>query len=195
VTETKYLPLLIPCREAEREGSIEGKSVKTLPYRALDLFVKDVGAFEKNYGALASDEIERLAKFLKFAEATRAGSGSRLIEAAKNYLHPSELNQATRNPLAYLQDRVNRIASEAALVLWQERKSKELSAGIFCKDVSIATAVLVLFRIAAAQAGETGECLVCKKVFVRERGNRRRTCSDKCRMSLSRMNRRIAKSE
>jgi hypothetical protein len=194
VTETRYLPLLIPCQETEREGTVEGKPVKTLPYRALDLFVKDAKAFEGKYGALAIEEIERLEIFLKIADAVREGSRSKL-HSAMAYLFPEERDKVTRNPLAYLQDRVNGMRRKAALVLWQERKSKELSAGIFCADISIATAVLVLFRIASAQAGETGECLVCKKVFVRERGYRRKTCSDRCRVSLSRQNRRIAKSE
>ena len=192
MTETKYLPLLIPCSGDEGEGTMLGKPVRTIPYRALDLFLSNGRAFEEKYGALDPKKAARLRNFLKFTDAVRISSRSRLAVSAKLYLFESEVANATRDPSAYLQNRLNPIASKAAPVLWQERKSQELSAGIFCKDISIATAVLTLFRIASAQAGETGECVVCKKLFVRERGYRRRTCSDRCRMSLSRENRRIS---
>jgi hypothetical protein len=198
VTETRYLPLLILCSENEREGTVEGEPVKTLPYRALDLFDTNGEAFERKYGPLEVDEIEwlrELLSVLRFADAVQAGSRPRMFDSNGVNLYPDLPTQGKKNPLAYLQNQVNEKAREAALVLWQERKNKELSAGIFCKDIGIAAALLLLFRIASAQAGETGECLICKKLFVRERGNRRRTCSDKCRMSLSRLTRRNAKSE
>jgi len=197
VTKTRYLPLLIPCPQTEREGTVAvwqgdkfegGKPVKTLHYRALDLFGKDAGAFQKKYGPLTPDERQRLRNFLKFADAVRQGGKSKLTHAAEKYLYlyGQEATEAVQDPLAYLQDHVNRTA-KAPVVLWQERKSKELAAGIFCEDILIGTAVLVLFRIASAQAGETGECVVCKKVFVREHGDRRKTCSDKCRKQKSRL--------
>ena len=163
--------------------------MKTVPYRALDHFLSDRAGFEQRYGVLDPDKADRLARILKFTDAVRIGSATKLEAVAELYLHPSEVRRALEDPAAYLQGRVNPIASKAEPVLWKESKSKRLSAAIFCPDILVATAVLTLFRIASTQPGGTGQCVICGKLLFRERGYRRRTCSDRCRTKLSRKNR------
>lgn len=195
MTPLKYLPLLIPCSPNELEGNVGETLVRTLPYRALELFEKDPRAFEKLYGVLSPEKIKRLGNLLKFAEASLHDAGPNVAEAAEKCLFPIERAAAVKDPAAYVQKRINPIAGKAHPVLWRGRKSNQLSPGLLCQDISVATAVLLLFRLTSSTAGATGECVICGKVFVRERGSRRKTCSDRCRMRLSRKNRRTAKSQ
>jgi hypothetical protein len=189
VTRAEYLPLLLACPLSEYEGTADKTPVKVLPYRALDTFLEDRSSFAKKYGALDPALADRLWRILRFTDAVRIGRKTMLIEAAEAYLDAAEVERASKEPAAYLQDRVNRIAAKAELVLWEERRSGELSVGILCPDIAIATAVLVMFRVGSAQPGEKGQCLICKKLFIRKSGHRRRTCSDGCRMTLSRRGR------
>jgi hypothetical protein len=179
VTDATHPPLLIKCETFEQEGSFRGSPVKTLPYGALELFEKNRKEFDKKCAPLALDEIDDLKEFLENANLVMQGDEDYVARACESY--PIEKYEAPKD----LQSLVSWGADRAKLVLWRERKTKRLNAGILCTDIMEAIRVLILFRF-AAKALKTAECVVCGKTFERQRGDRRKTCSSKCRTRKSR---------
>jgi hypothetical protein len=181
--------LLIKCSEPEREGSFRGIPVKTLPYGALELFEKNPKEFLKKCAPVALDKIDDLEEFLDNANLVLQGHEDYAERACKSY--PIERYRAPDprgDSPKDLQHLVSLGADHAKLVLWRERKTKRLNAGIFCADIMEAVRVLILFRF-AAKALKMAECVVCGKTFERQRGDRRKTCSPQCRTRKSRAER------
>jgi len=186
VTGASHPPLLIKCSEPEREGSFGGIPVKTLPYGALELFEKNRKEFQKKCAPLALDKIDDFKEFLDNANLVLQGDEDYAERACESY--PIERYRAPNPRGDSAKDLPNLVsmgANRAKLVLWRERKTKRLNAGIFCTDIMEAIRVLILFRF-AAKALKMAECVVCGKTFERQRGDRRKTCSPRCRTRKSR---------
>lgn len=158
----------------------------------VDLLIEHPSTFHKWYGGeVSASEQARLRGFLHLLDAERGEKKTKLRDVAHGLAliakDPDLLDEIEQDALLFVQKEINDRTGGALIVLWQERSSGNLSAGIYC-DVGMLDAVyvLMLFRI-IGQKGIAGNCSVCGNVLERIRGDRRRTCSGKCRKRASRM--------
>jgi hypothetical protein len=162
----------------------------------LELVMDSYAAFEKKHIEIPEGERKRLRYFVQFLDAAQGGKPEKLRDCASSIaaLDPTvEEEQIEANPMGFLQREVMRRSRNASPVLWKERRGGALTAGLFCKEgILEALYVLLLIYISSGKISRKGECTVCGKAFVRERGHRR-TCSATCRKRLSRQNLRAAK--
>jgi len=186
----KFLPVLIRCDEPKPDGTVNGNPVRVVPYKAIDLLIEKDGAFQRKYGGEVSDVEKWLRGYWEIIDAVRGSKGRKLRDVAlglavlarKRYLE----DEIQSDPLLYVSKQINREVDDAEFVLWRHRS--DLSAGIFCDGgMPHALYVLMAFRIGMGLKGGTGSCVICETPIDRARGDRRKTCSDKCRMRASRI--------
>jgi hypothetical protein len=128
-------------------------------------------------------------EFLDNANLVLQGDEDYAERACESYpIKSYRLRNPRGNSAKELQELVILGADHAKLVLWRERKSNRLNAGIFCDGIMEAIRVLILFRF-AAKALKMAECVVCGKPIERQRGDLRETCSSRCRTRKSRLGR------
>lgn len=121
------------------------------------------------------------------------GLGLKLLEIDK---FPSDTDdvlngewRVIRNdPLEFVVARLSDLASSAKLVLWQDQKKEATAVGMLCGSTLEALCVLALFHIEERSESVIGKCRICGKEFPRRRGERRQTCSGRCRKQKSRSN-------
>jgi hypothetical protein len=204
VTGTKFLAVLLTCETGRADGFVLDQTpngnegpVKNFPHNALVELLERYGRFQRKYGSIALVEQQSIKGLLLLSEAVRAKKHQMISDLAHplaRLFSPTEDLQAElwegikHQPLRFLERKLGERVSRAKLVVWRQRNGSRLAAGIHCKDALEALYVLTVFRVGVGVAGTTGECVICGKVFVRERGNRRETCSDKCRKKKSRLN-------
>jgi hypothetical protein len=191
----KFLPILIPCGEPDREGTVNGRPVKVVPYDVVDLLIKNRSKFHTKHGY--THEAKQLRGFWQIMDAVRGGKTQKLRDVACGLAELEEKaelkDSILEDPALFVQKGLSEWAAGASLVLWRARSRAALNAGIFCKGGMLdALAVLMLFRIGVGGSGGAGSCVICGTSFERERGDRKRTCSDKCRKRASRMKSRPA---
>jgi hypothetical protein len=174
--------------------------VQVLPGDVLALFRKKSEEFQVRYGETVTYQETRLLRgFLQLMDAVKNCKHSKLDAVAHSLslmplLLPStdkaeELWERIKaDPLDFLRLQVSRRASDAQLVLWRARVKDGLMPGILCSGIAEALRVLVLFTIGGGKVKGAGSCVICGKVFVSQRGDRKKTCSDRCRKSASRRN-------
>ena len=159
----------------------------------------DYAAFDRKCSNLPGIEKKRLRYFVQLLDAVRGDSREKLRDVAHSIAlldsspSPAIQDEIVANPMVFLQDELT-VRSGASLVLWQERNGK-LSPGLFCRDMSNALHTLMLIYVGSGKASKTGECLVCGKFIAKERGDRRKTCSDLCRKRASLRNRENCRAE
>ena len=188
----KFLPVLIPCSEPARDGTVNGKPVRVVPYGVVDLLIEDRSTFHKKHGDLPEVEEKWLRGFWHIVDALRGGRKQKLKDVALGLAQlaqaPNLSGYILKDPLHFVEERLSQRAGAASLVLWRARSKTVLNAGIFCEGGMLdAMCALMLFRIGVGDSGGTGSCVICGTIFERKRGDRRRTCSDKCRKRASRM--------
>lgn len=187
----KFLPILIPCPESERDGTVNDQPVRVVPYDVVDLLIEDLPAFHKKYSDIPSAEAKWLRGFWRILDAVYGGKKQKLknVSFGLAQLADSEplSDYILKDPLHFVQERLSQRAGAASLVLWRVRSRALLNAGIFCEGGMLdALCALMLFRIGVGNSGGTGSCVICGAAFERARGDRRKTCSDKCRKRASR---------
>jgi hypothetical protein len=188
----KFLPVFIECDESERDGTVNGTSVRVVSYNVVDLLIEKPAAFNRKHGGdVRADEQARLRGFLELIDAVRGEKNTKLRDVAHYFASladdPDLWDKIQADPVAFVQKEINDRTGGASIVVWRERTGR-LSAGIFCDGGMLdAVYVLSLFRIGIGPKGGTGSCVICGKTVERTRGDRRKTCSDKCRKRASRM--------
>jgi len=187
----KFLPILIESTELKPDGTVNGQPVRAVPYGVVDLLIKNPSAFHKKYGGeVRADEQTRLRQFLQLINAVRGEKKTKLRNVALSIANLEDdedlWDKIQADPLAFVQKGMNDRTGGASIVVWRERTG-HLSAGMFCDGGMLdAVYVLTLFRIGVGLKGGTGSCVICGKTVERIRGDRRKTCSDKCRKQASR---------
>jgi predicted nucleic acid-binding Zn ribbon protein len=92
------------------------------------------------------------------------------------------------DPMRFLRDETSRRAGVARLVLWEEHRTGQTKQGVLCENGILgALHVLLMQYLATRTVTSSGKCVVCGTAIVKSRGNRRKTCSDKCRKQASRL--------
>lgn len=194
----KFLPILIPCYQPEADGTLlEGDPVRTVPYKAIDLLIEDDGAFQDKYGGAADEVAQKsLRGFFELIDAVRERKARKLRDVALELARitgkkdPELLvDEIESEPVSYVHKQMNGELEGADFVLWRSGSGPVLNAGIFCDGGMLhALYVLMAFRIGIGLKGATDSCVICGTTIERIRGDRRKTCSDKCRKRASRMN-------
>jgi hypothetical protein len=175
--------------------------VWVLTYAVLDQALKKHAAFPKRLGELSDDERRLLRGFSQLIDAVRGNKHQKLSDVARSLsemrlpppslLEPMQLWETIKaDPLDFVRAQLSNKVRRTSIILWRERAAQDLVAGIFCEGILDALCVLLLLRIGSGWCGKTGECVICRRLIWRERGDRRKTCSGKCRKRLSRRNRR-----
>jgi hypothetical protein len=188
----KFLPILIPSDESEADGTVNGTPARVVSYDIVDLLIENPAAFHRKYGGDIQEEQKRLRGFLQIVDAVRGAKRQKLEDVALQLARltgkPVLWDEIQSDPLFYVSNQINGEVDDAKVVLWQGRSSSNLSAGIFCEGGMLhALYILTAFRIGIGLKGGTGSCVICGKTFERTRGDRRKTCSDRCRKQASRM--------
>jgi hypothetical protein len=190
------LPVLIRHLREDADGSMNGTGVKIMSGSWIELIMDDYAAFDRKCSNVPRIEKKRLRYFVQLLDAVRGDKQEKLRAVAHSIAlldsspSPAIQDEIAANPMVFLQDELT-VRSGASLVLWQERNGK-LSPGLFCRDMLNALHTLTLIYVGSGKASKTGECSVCGKFIARERGDRRKTCSDLCRKRASLRNQRIA---
>jgi hypothetical protein len=189
----KFPPILIPAPAgAKPDGFVDNRPVTLVSYDERDLLIQNRSAFDRKHGGdVLQAEQKRLRGFLNVVDAFRGEKRQKLRDVAQQLAslerRPALLGEIEKDPMSYVQKELNDRAAGASLALWQQRSSGNLSVGIFCDaGLTDALGVLILLHIGLGRAGRTGSCIVCGDVFERTRGDRRKTCSDRCRKRASR---------
>lgn len=188
------LPALISCAKEEADGSVIGTDVKVVSGDWLELVMESYRAFEKKRPGIPEVERKRLRYFVQLLDAAQCMKPEKLRACARSIASLDPIantqwspEQIEANPIGFLQQRVTQRSRTTSLVMWRERKSGTLSAGLLCKGGMLeALYVLLLIYIASGRTSKTGECVACGRILARERGHRRKTCSDACRKRASR---------
>jgi hypothetical protein len=192
VTPTKFLPVLIPCDEPNADGTVNGAPARVVSYDIVDLLIKNPAAFHRKYGGDIQEAQKQLRGFLQIVDAVRGAKRKKLEDVALRLARltgkPVLWDEIQSDPLFYVSNQINGEVDDAKVVLWKGRSTSNVSAGIFCEGGRLhALYVLMAFRIGLGLKGGTGSCVICGKTVGRLRGDRRRTCSDRCRKQASRM--------
>ena len=201
VTDWVKVSVLVPCQGATGgcDGFVparraEPQQVQIVTQAKLDVFLHRPPNFPD------SKELE-LRGLLRMLNAFRVGNTRRVQEVGHKLLESNKSSSDTddvldeewrvilHNPLSFVIARLSDLAPTVKLVLWQERNKPTTSAGILCARTLDAFCVLALFRIENGSESVIGNCCICGKEFRRRRGERRQTCSGKCRKQKSRRNR------
>ncbi len=205
------IPVLLACTRQKADGVVVHVSnpeeaqrlgcVRVLDKKALRLFVSDWRAFGKEYGHISRREELRLRGLLQLAEAIRNQDESAGRWASESLASdPEPQLRKLKQRILRQQPGVElaRVLAEGLrgvqLVLWWKEEGRDLVAlpGLRCPDVLSALYTLALVRILGGTG--FGTCVMCGKAFVRQRGERKKTCSDKCRYALFQLRRRTKKS-
>jgi hypothetical protein len=188
----KFLPILVPCEEFERDGDVNGEPVRIVPYDVGRRLFWDASMFRAQYGEDIPDSEERRLRGFWLTIAAFRGRRNQEIKdtalaLAKLADDPNLTSEILRDPLHFVQEQLNQRAAAASLVLWHARMRPVLNAGIFCEGgMRDALYALMLFRIGVGDSrGRMGSCVVCGTIFDNEHGNRK-TCSTRCRKRMSR---------
>jgi hypothetical protein len=143
-------------------------------------------------GEIHADERDRLRGLWELTDAVRGEKRTKLRDVAHRFAQIEDdqdlWDKIQNDPLLFVQKELEDRAGGGSVVLWRERNTNDLRAGILCDAGMLdAVYVLMLMRIGVGQKGGIAHCIVCGDVLERTRGKRRRTCSDKCRKQASRM--------
>lgn len=194
------IPVLMACDRRKADGVVahvtsveEAKRlgcVRMVDLDALNLFVNDGFSFQKEYGLLSNSETKRLLGLLQLAEALKYRDEIAWKWACKGLSQELEyrlfpkLRILERQPGVELARLLAEGLKDVQLVLWwrQEGRNLVILPGLRCPDVRSTLYTLALIRIAGGKG--LGACLNCGKPLVRQRGMRRKTCSDKCRYEM-----------
>jgi len=209
----RTIPLLIACDQRKLDGVVLGEAnpalgrVRVIDSAALDLFVRDGPAFQKEYGEVPRSESLKLLGLLQLAEAIN--SQDRLVwrwaiqnlaptpdpEVQVRALIPRrELVRLRMGPRTTLERQpgleLGRLLAEGLrdvqLVLWwkEEGKYTVIEPGLRCPDARSALYALALLRVSGGKG--LGACLCCGKPLLVQRGMRRLYCSNKCKQAWHR---------
>jgi hypothetical protein len=199
----KFLPVLIPCHESEADGTQNGDPVRLVPYEAIDLLIENDGAFDRKYGGDVNQDAQKQLRCLfEIIDAVRGGKAQKLKNVALELAGITGkkdpellLDKIQSDPISYFYKLINNGVGGAEFVLWRSGSRSVLNAGIFCDGGMLhALYVLMAFRIGIGLKGGSGSCVICDKTIDRLRGDRRKTCSAKCRKQASRMKARAPRS-
>lgn len=216
MTSPNHPPIVIPCAAEVAQGfaSESGKANPT-PVRVISpavialLLATKTPKLQKEYGPIDPEEEKRLRGFVHLADAIRREDPRKLDDVARSMAHLRWPNLALERrqlyekivgesldaaasfqaPIHFLRIQVSHRARSAQLVLWLEREKKWPSPGLLCSNILEALFTLVLFSIGSEQvvSRKTAHC-ICGAVLVRatKGGDRRKTCSEKCRKRWTR---------
>ena len=197
-------PVLLPCDGKRADGFVserggQCRAVHIVPHDALRGFIDDERGSSRRVRAKESER--RLLKALMLLwRAFRAGANTKVSDLAHEvvrWLWPdySEEDQARqwdlirRHPREFLQKYLGAEVKDATLVLWQPNNKDNLAVGVLCESEQEALYALAVFEIGFGSATSAAFCVVCGNMLKRQRGDRRTTCSDKCRKEKSRLRR------
>ncbi len=189
----RFLPILIPTTDPNYDGVTGEKRVKVVHHDIIDLLIANPGAFNKKYGNdIPEKEQRRLRGYWHIIDAARGSKRRKLHDVALSFAQlersPKLVDLIVGDPLNTVQEYLTRDVGSVSLVLWQIRTSGILNVGVNCDGGLLdALYVLMLFRIGVSASIGIGSCVICGTTFERERGDRKKTCSAKCRKQASRL--------
>jgi hypothetical protein len=109
------------------------------------------------------------------------------LELLKQIPEMAIMERIQADPMQFLREEASRRVGEARLVLWEEHRTGQTKLGILCENGILGALYVLLMQYLATRTVTTsGKCIVCGTVMVGVRGNRRKTCSDRCRKQASR---------
>jgi hypothetical protein len=194
----KIIPVLIPSGSTgAREGvstflgrfeRLAAKDVRVLDDAALNLFVEDGPAFQREFGGISEAQSSKFLGMLQLATAFQSSDPLAASEPRKRLATGHRLQGLLdiemSDPPVFLAKLSSKGAEAARLMLWYTPNGDLLPA-LFCRDVLTALYVLAIIQVAGGRG--IGACLVCKRPLLRNRGTRK-FCSDPCRQELFRRN-------
>lgn len=185
---TSNLPVLIRFRRgASGDGIMNDTPLTIVSPNLVELILQDSTQFEKKCAGVSVANRRTLGGFIQLWDAVRGNSPwkQRRVVESLALLDPSlgEPDEILADPMGFLQEELTSRAEKAAApVLWQTRRG-EWRAGLFCRHGMLdALNVLMLMYIGSSgKTSATSECVMCGASFPRQRSDRRKTCSDRCR--------------
>jgi predicted nucleic acid-binding Zn ribbon protein len=200
VTRTETLPVLLSCALGQHDGLVTlspgfggTRGVSVVPYSAFDLFQKDSRKFQEKYGSVPAAEDKRLRALIHVAQSVVRGTPPdtaqcrSLVTASSQLLQLVQFKSIRDNPARFLAKEMTWRAA-ATLVAWRRGKGRPVP-GFLCPNAVSGLYALALFHIAFGAVLNFGLCVICGKSFKRLRGERKQTCSEKCRTEKSRRGR------
>lgn len=202
--QLKFLPVLWPA-DQRSDGIVVGDArhnVRVIHHGGLDDLLRHPGQFRRKYGEIGKKQQRTIKGLLLLWDAVRTKDQRMVDDLAREIVRlmaPTEEEErqaglwevVKRRPVDFLEGQLGSRLKNTKLILWRQRERRgNLAIGILCESLVDAVYVLTAFRATVGHATSTGSCVICHRVFVRERGARRQTCSDKCRKKKSRLQRR-----
>lgn len=200
VTRTEAFPVLLPRALGQGDGLVTlssgfggARGVRVVPYSAFELFQKDSRKFQEKYGSVPVKEDKRLRALIHVAQSAERGTPpdatqcQSLVTASSRLLRAIQFTGIRENPSRFIAKELSRRAG-ATLVAWRKGNSRP-APGLLCRNAASALYSLALFHIAFGDVPNFGLCAICGESFKRLRGDRRQTCSERCRKEKSRRGR------
>jgi hypothetical protein len=197
VTTAEALPMLLPCALGQHSGLVTlspgfggTRGVRVVPYNAFDLFQMDSQKFQEKYGSVPAREEKRLRGVIHVAEAVErriqpdSTQCLSLVTGSDRVMRALQFKTILENPTRFLAKELTRRAA-ATLVAWRKGYGRPVP-GLLCPNAASALYTLALFHFAFGDVPQFGLCVICGKSFKRLRGERKQTCSAKCRKEKSR---------
>jgi TDG/mug DNA glycosylase family protein len=192
----RTVPVLVRARAGKRDGRIHllmrpapafdpnpevqlllPIDVRVLPARSLEMFFKDIRAFEREYGAIHASWQERFRWLLQLVGAAmKAEKDVPVIMKTgveKRYVSQS----GVKEPIRKIGELLNIGVKDAVFAIWWSERQHTFAPGIFCAD-----AIVALHALAFMQLGTRGEIATCDRCgtpFIKAR-KAQAYCSTSC---------------
>lgn len=151
--------------------------VRVLPARSLEMFFKDIRAFEREYGAIHPSWQERFQWLLQLVGAAMRAEQNvpKIMKtgAEKGFIAQS----GVKEPIRKIGELLNIGVKGAVFAIWWSERQHTFAPGIFCSD-----AIVALHAFAFMQLGTRGEIATCDRCgtpFIKAR-KRQAYCSKSC---------------
>lgn len=204
IVTPQMMPVLLPCDRKCGDGFVSEfggprRAVRIVLHDALSGFIDDGRKFRSQVRAKGL-ELTMLRALILLWRSFRTGANTKVSDLAHEIVRllwpdADEEDQAhqwdliRRDPSEFVQKYLGAEAKDATLVLWQPNKKDNLAVGVLCESEQEALYTLAVFEIGFGSAIRAAFCTVCGNMLRRRRGDRRTTCSDKCRKKKSRLQR------